>query len=586
MKITGGQRAGNNLFYSFEKFSIPIGSEAIFENAVDVENIFALITGGNTSSFNGILKVQGEANFFLVNPNGIVFEENARLDVDGSFIATTASSIQFQDGAELIASDLNSVPISNASFPIGLEFSSSSGSGTITVNGNGNQIKKDSPLTSIEFEQTPEGLSLTSSQTLSLVGDGLSFNGGVVSTKGGQVHLSSLKSGSVSIKQTENGLTLLGFAGNEYQDLDFNQQSLIYADGEQAAIISLTGKNINLLDGSFVLSQNQGNSEAGLLKLNATETLVLSGKVSNVRSNIRSETFKVGKGANIDVSAGKTLLENGARIRSNSFGDSSGGDIKLDISDSIQMFNSSIIATTLATGNAGNIKLSTSQLQLNTAGVSSSTFGYGNGGVLRVDADLIEIIGTDSTDRASIATTSWATGDAGNLLLNAGQLRVIDGASLSSSSFSHGNAGDMVINVSQSIEVKGTGNDGYRTSNNSQSIIRSAVQSVPKRARKALSLPDVPSGDSGNLTITAPVLKIIEEGVVSVENQGTGNSGLLSINVEKLYMREAGSITAANATGKDGKIALNISDWQIDDSSRITRGLSRCDSLMSGTSRK
>ncbi len=570
MKITGGQRAGNNLFYSFEKFSIPIGSEAIFENAVDVENIFALITGGNTSSFNGILKVQGEANFFLVNPNGIVFEENARLDVDGSFIATTASSIQFQDGAELIASDLNSVPISNASFPIGLEFSSSSGSGTITVNGNGNQIKKDSPLTSIEFEQTPEGLSLTSSQTLSLVGDGLSFNGGVVSTKGGQVHLSSLKSGSVSIKQTENGLTLLGFAGNEYQDLDFNQQSLIYADGEQAAIISLTGKNINLLDGSFVLSQNQGNSEAGLLKLNATETLVLSGKVSNVRSNIRSETFKVGKGANIDISAGKTLLENGARIRSNSFGDSSGGDIKLDISDSIQMFNSSIIATTLATGNAGNIKLSTSQLQLNTAGVSSSTFGYGNGGVLRVDADLIEIIGTDSTDRASIATTSWATGDAGNLLLNAGQLRVIDGASLSSSSFSHGNAGDMVINVSQSIEVKGTGNDGYRTSNNSQSIIRSAVQSVPKRARKALSLPDVPSGDSGNLTITAPVLKIIEEGVVSVENQGTGNSGLLSINVEKLYMRAAGSITAANATGKDGKIALNISDWQIDDSSRIT----------------
>ena len=570
MKITGGQRAGNNLFYSFEKFSIPIGSEAIFENAVDVENIFALITGGNTSSFNGILKVQGEANFFLVNPNGIVFEENARLDVDGSFIATTASSIQFQDGAELIASDLNSAPLSNASFPIGLEFSSSSGSGTITVNGNGNQIKKDSPLTSIEFEQTPEGLSVTSSQTLSLVGDGLSFNGGVVTTKGGQVHLSSLKSGSVSLKQTENGLTLRGFAGNEYQDLDFNQQSLIYADGEQAAIISLTGKNINLLDGSFVLSQNQGNSEAGLLKLNATETLVLSGQVSNVRSNIRSETFKGGKGANIDISAGKTLLENGARIRSNSFGDSSGGDIKLEISDSIQMFNSSIIATTLATGNAGNINLSTSQLQLNTAGVSSSTFGYGHGGVLRVDADLIEIIGTDSTDRASIATTAWATGDAGNLLLNAGQLRVIDGASLSSSSFSHGNAGDLVLNVSQSIEVKGTGHDGYRTSNNSQSIIRSAVQSVPKRARKALSLPDVPSGDSGNLTITAPVLKIIEEGVVSVENQGTGNSGLLSINVEKLYMRAAGSITAANATGSDGKIALNISDWQIDDSSRIT----------------
>ena len=570
MKITGGRRAGSNLFYSLEEFSIPEHSEVIFENAVGVKNIFALITGENTSSFNGRLKVQGEANFFLLNPNGIVFEKNARLNVDGSFIATTGSSIKFQDGAELTAFKSNSAPILSASFPIELEFSSRLDSGTITVSGSGNQIKQDSPVASPKFEQIPQGLSVKSGQTLGLVGDGLSFNGGVITTKGGQIYLSSLKSGLVKIEQTENGLSLLELTGNEYQNQDFDQQSLIYADGETAATISLTGSNINLLDGSFVLSQNQGNSEAGLLKLKATKTLSLLGKVSSVRSNIRSETFNQGKGVNIDISANKTLIENGGRIRSNSFGDGDGGDIKLNISDSVQMSNSSIIATTFASGNAGNIDLATSKLVLNAAGISSSTNGYGNGGVLKVHAELVEIIGTASTDRASIATTSFAAGDAGNLLLNAEELRVIDGASLSSSSFSSGNAGDMILNVAESIEVRGTGNNSYRTSNNSQSIIRSAVQSVPKRARKALSLPDVPSGDSGNLTITASVLNIIEQGVVSVENQGTGNSGLLSINVEKLKMKEAGSITAANATGSEGKIVLNIGDLQVDDSSRIT----------------
>ncbi|NJL50976.1 MAG: filamentous hemagglutinin N-terminal domain-containing protein [Hydrococcus sp. SU_1_0] len=82
-KITGGEREGNNLFHSFEEFSIPEGIEAIFENGLDVENIFTRITGESASTINGILKTQGGANFFLINPNGIVFGENAQLDVGG-----------------------------------------------------------------------------------------------------------------------------------------------------------------------------------------------------------------------------------------------------------------------------------------------------------------------------------------------------------------------------------------------------------------------------------------------------------------------------------------------------------------------
>ena len=71
-KITGGERVGNNLFHSFEEFSIKEGMEAIFENALDIENIFARITGSEISLIEGLLKTSGGANLFLMNPNGIV----------------------------------------------------------------------------------------------------------------------------------------------------------------------------------------------------------------------------------------------------------------------------------------------------------------------------------------------------------------------------------------------------------------------------------------------------------------------------------------------------------------------------------
>ncbi|MEY2833120.1 MAG: hypothetical protein RLZZ574_2379, partial [Cyanobacteriota bacterium] len=63
MRINGGERAGNNLFHSFEEFSIPKGMEAVFENATDIENIFTRITGESVSNIEGILRTQGSANF-------------------------------------------------------------------------------------------------------------------------------------------------------------------------------------------------------------------------------------------------------------------------------------------------------------------------------------------------------------------------------------------------------------------------------------------------------------------------------------------------------------------------------------------
>ena len=94
--IGGGTIAEQNLFHSFEEFNVAPGASVYFADP-GVANIFSRITGNNSSEIFGTLGVSGDANLFLLNPNGIIFGEGAALDLNGSFFATTADEIQFGD---------------------------------------------------------------------------------------------------------------------------------------------------------------------------------------------------------------------------------------------------------------------------------------------------------------------------------------------------------------------------------------------------------------------------------------------------------------------------------------------------------
>jgi filamentous hemagglutinin family protein len=92
-RIDGGALRGSNLFHSFQEFNISAGQAAYFANPIGIANILSRVTGNNPSTILGRLGVLGNANLFLLNPNGVLFGANASLDIPGSLTVTTAEAI-------------------------------------------------------------------------------------------------------------------------------------------------------------------------------------------------------------------------------------------------------------------------------------------------------------------------------------------------------------------------------------------------------------------------------------------------------------------------------------------------------------
>ncbi len=176
--IQGGSSSADraNLFQSFEQFNLNTGETVNFISTPETRNILTRVTGGNISQIDGKIQVTGSnANLFLMNPAGIIFGENASLNVPASFFATTSTAMGLGDSLNGIPSAWFNAFTANKysqliGSPRGFVFSEESGTiinqanlqvaegETIALVGNNvmNQGKLDAPNGNISIETVPE----------------------------------------------------------------------------------------------------------------------------------------------------------------------------------------------------------------------------------------------------------------------------------------------------------------------------------------------------------------------------------------------------------------------------------------------
>ncbi len=567
-RIDHGTIRGSNLFHSFQEFNIGTGRGAYFTNPAGIVNIFSRITGNNSSQIDGTLGVLGNANLYLLNPNGILFGQNARLDLNGSFLATTANQINFTDGTVFSATNPQTSPLLTISVPVGLQFGSNPG--PITVLGIGQNINLGSPLSpkKLDLNIGSTGLQVQPQKTLVLVGGNLALNGGLLSAPGGRIELGSVMGGTVALNPNLQGWTLSYGNADHFGNIQMTQGALAAVvesnTGLNVGAIQIQGQQVNIQDGSLVAVQNQGNQTVGDININATESLHIIGKSADFSTPtaVVDETISTGTAGNITINTPQLTLDQGAQVYSRSFSSGKGGDLILNITDELQVGGvapldpqqivSSIFTYNYEDGNGGNLFISAPHILIfNGGNIGARPLGQGNGGNLTVKADTIQVTSAGAPPGiffSALTASSLGQGHSGNETIDTNTLSIQDGGVVSASSFGTGNSGTVTINASELVELSGT-----------KDALPSYIGAVVRSFFGQTTSP----ANSGNIIINTPTLNISNGATVFVQNQGLGNAGSLSINAGTIQLDHGGSISASTQSGEGGNINLQVQDLQM-----------------------
>ncbi|MFM9265352.1 filamentous hemagglutinin N-terminal domain-containing protein [Tychonema sp. BBK16] len=522
--IEGGTAAGRNLFHSFREFSVPTGDTAFFNNVDTIQNIFTRVTGGSISNIDGILQTNGNANLFLLNPNGIIFGPNASLNIGGSFLGTTADRVNFADGTSFSATNPQTTPLLTISIPTSLQFTGTPAEIRIEGNGHNFSLGNDDK---VDRSDRAAGLEVTAGNTLALIGGNVTLDGGNLIAEGGRIELWSVRNGQLTLDS--NGSIGIGNTqpAPEYGDIQFTNAASADASGPGGGTIQVQGRNVSLTGGSVILSITEGSQPGGSLTVNASDSLELIGTTTEerpfFRSGLLAETQGDGNGSNLNIDTGRLTVREGATARTITFATGNAGNLTVRAREIVELIGSTTDSeVTLkvgglfsgvgsgVTGNGGNLTVETRQLFLQgQTDVSSTTRGVGRSGDLTVNAtDLVQLSGING-----LFANAQANGNGGNLTVNTRQLIVEEGAEISTSTFGSGNAGNLIIRASDSVQVRSDGG------------IFAQVNGLQTEQGEILPA----TGNGGNLTVETRRLTVEGGGLISATTFGEGPGGTLTV---------------------------------------------------------
>lgn len=564
LQIDGGTAAGGNLFHSFQDFSLPTGSEAFFNNAATVENIITRVTGSNVSQIDGLIRANGTANLFLLNPNGIVFGPHSRLDIGGSFVGSTADRVVFTDGSFFSATDTAvTLPLLTINVPIGLQFGAEPGGIRVEGGGSGLYDPDGQPL---QRDLRNEGLQVRPGETLALVGRGIEIDGGNLTAigdvsssppflPGGRIELGSVEgNNTVSLTPIPEGWMLGYDLVRDFQDIALTQVSSLDVSGNPTGTIRVWGRSISVGEGSAFLALTLDRESAGEnngIFVNASDLLEVtglpkvrepSGTMSTLSSRFQAEVWlnAAGDGGDVEITTDRLWVGDGkAFISSGTRGVGDGGDLTITATD-IDLSNGNLLAQSAAEGrgNGGNITVNADRLSVRDRGeISTSTQSAGMGGDITIHARYVEVITEDkhnasqnetqlfqdtSSIRSTVNEPQSGAGNGGNIVLEIDVLRILGGSSLSTTTRGNGAAGNITIRASE-IEIRG------------DTLIRNARGQIGLRPSQiAAQVNQDAMGRGGEIHIETDRLLVSEGGRVSATTQGFGNAGTVEIEADTI----------------------------------------------------
>jgi len=626
--ITGGTDIGRHLFHSFSEFSVPTNGVASFQGINPrVTDIFTRVTGSSPSTINGALEIRqpdgsiSTANFFLLNPHGIIFGSNASLNVGGSFLATTGDRVLFADGTQFSADPIKTSSLLTISAPIGVQFGQEPG-----------EIRNQSQV-NVEFSSngTPinGGLQVPRGHTLAFLGGDVVFQGGVAVATAGRIEVGSIAGFErIDLFPTQTGWRV-GYADTQ----NFGTIRLTGGagiGGLDGSAIALRGEQIAMLDDSRVVAESDLQSGAPV-RLDAAQSVVLSrsllgtrtssdenaGDVSVIaprlrlldRSQIVSNTSGQGNSGEIRVRVGTLRMQEDAGIGTATASRGNGGNVLIHASDAVVLTGaplsdgvddserisastqlySTATETAHRRASAGELIIETPQLVVRDgAQINTSTFGASDAGNVFVRADTIELVGVrlresgepffDSNGftygsglfaqvERNRYTTHPSSGDGGSVQLNTQRLIIRDGAGLGTNTYSSGDAGDITVHAAERVEISGAARSGDR-------FVPSGLYSTAGGSQRFSAVYEDASGRGGSITLFSPELRVVDDGFLGVGSSSTQRTtpgaGELTIAAPVVFL-DRGNLNAETKFGRLARITLRGAELLIlRDNSTIT----------------
>ena len=514
-----GQLNENILSHYFSKFNVMKNDHVIFKGDETIRHIVSYIKDVSPSNINGKITCDIQnANLFLINQNGIIFGNNAEINVSGLFCPTTAREIKIIPIEEqeqklldnpILTIDTEMIEFIDIKGPIMMdEFKfEKNGSGSIALIGGKIELK-DSYIHADTIMSH--------------------FDAGFITIKAKEIIVDHSEIRSMSYYGGNSGNILI----KSLEDIKFSKDSTVITVSfgkNNAGNIEAHGRNIYFNESSGFGSQTYGQGKAGDITIEASASLFLGGSAKNNDNSCSFTSFSgngdeniknAGKAGNIIIKSNDMILMDGGKIVAGSRSPGEGGDICISISNSMLI-------------QGENLKESIPELGFSSA-ISSFAKQEGDAGNIDINVgNNIKI-----KNHGEITTSSFASGNAGNISIKSSKLILENQGTISSGSYAEqdgGIAGKINIDCNKNIKLL----------SNSQ-LTTEAVNS-----RAGLN-----DQDNGMINVKSQGSVYLQQSSINTSvRSGSGNGGNIYSNSDQMILNHS-KITANAFEGSGGNIYI------------------------------